>query len=207
MKFFKSKMTKFLSAGCIIVVGASIVCNAQQPTGLMNIQGKKLLSPEMDLLNKELTILPSGIVRLFKAQESAKIVAGQLEANPQISLHEQKEVYEQIRFILSPVGQFFGLIRSYRNMIVPLIKESLCGQEASKNRIDTSECLILKFFESHDEVYAFFEKHVKTREQLCIACKEFLTFFQDIRVSLSDEALNAYKKVMEELKKKTQAKK
>ena len=203
MTFLKTKKVIMLSA-CYLAIDARLHCmdkSVQMPAEShveKRVGGKKLICPEMDMLNSYLEVDPLIVVRMEKAYAATLKAAHETSVSGK---NDKQFVAEQIKSILAPVKQFFGKIREFGSMVRPLVEKSLLSGGVSMDaHIDRANCLILKFLESKDDTDTFFVKNVNTRDELIGACVEFATFFEDIRTSLSDNVKKAYYATLEKLK-------
>jgi hypothetical protein len=178
----------------------------EQIDQLLKYDGKKLVNYCMPVLNEQLAATPVGIFRVdlaYNATLQALQNFDKIEDKPEI-------VNAQVKRILAPVKQFFDVIKKWTFVIKPLIEESLLGQtQTTPSQIviqpdpvikDSKECLLLRFFEGKQDVGTFFDQTIKTKHDLVLISREFIYFFKDLKVSLSDETLTAYKKFLETLK-------
>ncbi len=61
------------------------------------------------------------------------------------------------------------------------------------------DSLLLGFLDATSTLDTFFETNVKDKETLAKTCREFIVFFRDLKASLSDATIAAYKKLAQEL--------
>ncbi len=168
---------------------------------------KKITNGKMILLSDVLKDHPEGVVRMTLASNTIIKVLKDLESNKNPT-NDQKIITGQIQSVLKPVRQFFDIIYDYGSIIRPLILESLFGikieSTTEAHKVSTQyedKCLLLGFLNAKNNRNTFFEDRVKTKEELHKTCIEFLQFFKDLNVSLSEPAIKAYKELMASIRK------
>lgn len=180
---------------CSLVLAAGALdsrLKAMVPTERIQ-KGKKLVCPAVDTLNRYFATDPYPVFRMDLACQNALKVAHEMETRAGV---DKAFIAAKIKSILDPVKDFLGYIHTFSGIVKPLIEESLTSQPGA----DKANCLILKFCESKDDAYAFFNKNVNDKAVLVSACKEFTTLFEDIKASLNDDAMKAYNELMLKLK-------
>ncbi len=215
---------KFQMLAKATILSVSFIAGAQsmwamapiplQTFDVLKAEGKKLTVSEMNLLDTVLQGSPIGIVRMDIAYKTAlKVLTelnkleAQVETKAIDAAQEKVFLSTQMSSILAPVKEFFDEVHSYVGIIKPLIFESLMGKVRNVQTVqdalikDEKDCLFLKFFQSPESATNFFETFVKTRADLRLACNEFIVFFKDMRKNLSPKAIDAYRKMIDEIKK------
>lgn len=213
MTFSNAKKVIIVGTCCLALNAAHLHCaTAPEQKNVTSQQqadelarGKKLTCKEMDLLNALLKDYPIPVLRMDLAYKATLRVAQEIESSRR---NDKQFIAEKIKSILAPVEQFFSIIQEYSTMVKPLVEESLLTstyRSAEEHASARSNCMILKFFESNEKIDLFFNKYVTTKEQLIKACVEFATFFEDIRVSLSEPVKQSYQAMLEKLKNQKQS--
>jgi len=176
-----------------IIAGAAGVCaSAQVPTKVeQKTQAKKLESPKMALLNTIFEMYPRVMLEMYKTYDRGEKLSDLVDKDrlaktksPTITLSlesQEKEkavIKNSLKAVLIPIRDFFTLVKDKGNLIKPVLEEAL----------KTKSSILGKFFESkNDEL--FFDTEVTTKDKLQQICKEFITFFNCLEVSLSPVAL------------------
>jgi len=146
-------------------------------------QATKLEGQEMDFLNSCLVGYPKGIALTDIACKTAAKIYQELPKSPEDPAYITKSVSQ----ILEPVKEFFDIIQKFEHIIKPLVLRSLNKQSTPDKKF-----FLVDFFSSKANAAAYFEQTIKTKIDLKQACWEFITFFRDLKASLSPEALKAY---------------
>lgn len=176
--------------------------------------GKKLTSPQMYLLNKQLDQNPLAIARTKitcarcakailavneiqeKYEATHKQNSGEKQASIAKKYFESNElerafISKHLKLVLEPVKKFFEDILSYKSFITPVIVESL-GEKSSKS-------LLIKFLTTNENVSTFFEHEIKTIEDLKDASVELITVFNDLNENLSKETKKKCDEIIQEM--------
>lgn len=176
--------------------------------------GKLLKKPQMALLNKVFEERPMAVVRTRVASANAvktqKAIEILVKAQPPkdrsgkvmyfaTEAEESAFIAGNLKLLIDPIRKFFEEVHQYGHLITPIITESLGNN--SKNSF------LIKFFQTKSDIGAFFEKEVKSVEDLNCACEEFHTVFSDVFASLSEKARKEYERVMDIIKKSQVSKK
>lgn len=184
-----------LSSFCLVTSNAatSKIPNTtkQASSGPQHVKHSKLTSPEMDMLNTMLAANPIGTMRLNMGYNAAQKTLKELPAMQD----SHDAISEKMALLLAPVKEFFDIIQAFSGMIKPLVEESLMSKAKNNQKI-----YLLEFFNATGGATLYFEKAVTNKAELELVCKEFMTFFSDLKVSLTPEANEAYKKLVEQYK-------
>jgi hypothetical protein len=180
----------------------------QQSAGKLQLPVAKLItSDKMVLLNDVLAEHPEGVVRMSLASKAIIKVLTDLDKEDK-STNNPTIITAQIISVINPVRQFIDVIYDYGTIIRPLILESIFGikidslSEAQTVSLQYQDkCLLLGFLNAKNNRNTFFEDRVKTKDELKKICIEFLQFFKDLNLSLSDKVHKAYRELIETLKK------
>jgi hypothetical protein len=156
-------------------------------------KGKKLVGPQMGMLNSLLAGVPIATIQMSMTHREAVKISNALP-----TIEDQKEhITKHVKSLLAPVRDSLTLIKQHVNMVLPLIHESL-----GKERVQAS--LLVKAFVGSDTVEQYFEKNIVTKQSLQALSEDFATFFSDIQASLSAEAIAAYKAEVAKIKAETE---
>lgn len=174
-------------------------------------EAQLITSNEMKLLNDVLALFPITTVRMKLAEQQTHAVQKKLQDRLNIQMRnahdDQKFIQEQLKAVIEPIKQFFDLIRSYKDVAQPLIKQCLQNQEYRKNS-SPEDSLLYQFFEKTGPVDTLASQEIKTIESLMLLCKDVEALSGSIIKSLSDRSKAAFEKTMQVLhnKKKQPAK-
>jgi len=146
---------------------------------------EKLTSPKMAVLNTVMEFKPIVMLEMFKTFERAQQLNAAIEKSGKTtrepSARDKEQIKQYLKAVLTPVRDFFTIVKDKGNLIKPLLEESL----------KTKTSILAKFFDAkNDEV--FFDTEVTTRELLQQACQEYITFFKALEASLSNVAMTKF---------------
>ncbi len=182
------------------------VSKKEQPaatqTASASIQGKVLKNEALGTLNLIFAQHPIAILRINLAARSIKTALDKTDLELQLKQAtrstqekkqadiktEEKEVAQELEQIVAPVREFFAQIQNYNAMVQPIMQESIGAHKPNS--------LLMKYFNSKQELMEFAEKNVTTKETFKELTSELLQFLKDLTKSLSPEAKTAYKKLM-----------
>lgn len=175
----------------LALVGSFAVVNAreQQTHAAAKVTGKAWEHGNKKLFD---IFLRSNPVTLFRIQKSSKTIqetASHLADTTKLNLASEAEfVKAQLNKSLELVQPFIDDIRGYKDLIEPLLSESLKNHKFEHK-------ILLSFFDSptKESLDAFTTREVKTVQQLRNLLLEIQGFFADLFVSLSKETKDAYK--------------
>jgi len=195
-----------LSLEWVSASGTPSASQTAQATKQPQQGGKKLTCAEMGMLNAVLSSNPVGVMRMDLSYNAACKVLKDLPNAPE----DKKYISGQIALLLEPVKQFFDIIQSYSGMIRPLVEESLLNiapTDHTKHQPTkpAKKVYILDFFDSPKDAATYFDSAIQTKADLKVACFEFLTFFRDLKASLTADAIKAYDGLRQQLKSTSKA--
>jgi len=149
-------------------------------------------------LNVAMANRPIAIVRTVYAGKQAKDILNNLST----IADKPEAVVAQIRNVLAPVKEFFDTIHQFAFLVEPLVTESLVEDQYVTQKLNIKESLLLEFLQTKQaKLETFFEERVTTKAKLRDVCLEFSIFFSDLKKNFTKDTIDAYKKVVEELKK------
>lgn len=188
-------------------------CSAMQKNELSNqeLHARVIKSREMGMLNDVLALFPITTVRMKLAQQQTQVVQKRLQDRLKDQcrnmVDDEKFVQEQLKVVMEPIKQFFDLIRSYKDVAQPLIKECLQGQPYRINE-QPEQSLLNQFFERTGAVDVLAAQDIKSIQALTTLCKDVEALCGSVLESLSPRAKSAFEKTMQGLqdKKKQPAK-
>lgn len=160
-------------------------------------QGKKLNNSRLKDLYTVLTIKPIATVRMFVAYGSAIQINKQIdELVTQKISHDDEKVFvkNNLYRMLDPVKEFFDTVREYKELVVPVVKESLIAPEiANESKItEPMEPFLIRYFFIKEDTMSFFERELHDFDTMRAACNEFIVFVSDIRLNMTKDAKTAY---------------
>lgn len=179
--------------------------------GSQELQTRVIKSREMGMLNDVLALFPITTVRMKLAQQQTQVVQKRVQdrLNDQCRnmIDDEKFVQDQLKVVMEPIKQFFDLIRSYKDVAQPLIKECLQDQPYRINE-QPELSLLNQFFERTGAVDVLASQDIKTIQALTTLCKDVEVLCGSVLESLSPRAKTAFEKTMQGLqdKKKQPAK-
>jgi len=167
---------------------------------------KKLTSPKMLAFNKFLELKPWITVEMFITSDRANLISDSIDEERGLrqkaprqahaslvqqekeaiknflkNLPEKEGIKQSLKYVLIPVKDFFKTVKNNGNLIKPLLEECL----------GTSGSMLAKFFDAKDD-NLFFDQELTTKDLLQKICKEYITFFSSIEVSITPLAKERY---------------
>ena len=178
-------------------------------TGLL--EAKKLTVPQIGLLNLALGALPQVTARLKLAQKYSHDACENLGKMQQPNGKQgisKTAIDMQIKKMLEPVREFFSQILEHKDMVVPLIAQSLGtypsmipGIASSKTLAETS--YLLAFFnENTKDIVEYFQKRITTQQDLNQIAHELKYFLDDLFENFSQNVLQAYERMIKDIQAK-----
>lgn len=198
---------KLVLSGAIFLTHIGLFADVDQLTVENKTQNVQMtISNEMKMLNDVLALFPMTTVRMKFAEQKARVIGKQVEdwlqSNVRSLQQDDKFIQDQLKGVIEPIKQFFELIRSYKNIAQPLVKECLQVQDYRKS-IAPEESFLYKFFDKNGTVEEIASQEIKTVESFSLLCKDIASLCEFVLVRLSDRAQDAYKKAMSELQNRT----
>lgn len=167
----------------------------------------ELKSQEMGLLDNMLALFPITMVRVKCSEQQARTVQKKIQAHlktQQRSIaQDQKVIQEQLKAVIEPVKQFFDLIRNYKDIAQPLVKECLATQPYRTGKTP-DQSLLYQFFNKQGSIDTLAQQEVKSIEDLTILCNDIISLCGCIMKSTSPRSKAAFEKIMKELNNKKQ---
>ncbi len=164
-------------------------------------EGKVLEEKQMGLISLGIVLDPTFMVDAWITKELAQKTLNILNTlkdeikknNTKKPQDEQAFVQKQKALLVNRLAVCFGPVRQHKNMVIPLVLESL-GTSSKCGNYETTPPILVKFFNSDlsMSVESFFDKEVQTIDALTAMSKEVVTFFNDLEVSLSNLARQKY---------------
>lgn len=214
--FFKRRI--FMKKTC----ASYVLCVGMLVSSTSFLEAKKLTVPQIGLLNLALGALPQVTARLNFAKKYSHDACEKLDKMNQ-SVGAQKPMIDaqqlsvpmtksaidmQIKKMLDPVREFFSQILEHKDMVVPLITQSLGtyqsmipGTASSKTLVDTS--YLLAFFNEHTkDIVEYFQKRITTQQDLNQLAHELKYFLDDLFESFSPNVLQAYERMIKDIQAK-----
>ncbi len=182
----------FYVAGCFL----SLTCTQS------HVEAKKLISQQVGLLNISLGALPQVTARLKLSRSHAHAFCSLLEKQGVDSIKMSKsDIDQSIKKLLDPVRDFFTKITEHKDMIVPLLVESLKDYQLkqSEKTLDQESLLITFFNENGGDVINFFQKKIATQQDFDQVIHELKYFLDDLDDSFSSNVIQAYNKMMDDI--------
>lgn len=184
---------------------AASVCGELKPEAMKN---HKLECSQIMFLNAALQNQPIVVARiklayrracqlyekLFSVQKKPVEVHQSIDKSVEIHQHvDAAFIHDQLFKMLEPVEDFFKEIREHSMLVKPLLQESL-----SYRNISIQQSLLMKFIDSNltpqETILTFFEKIIRTQDDLKLFCIEFKALFGDINESMSIEVKQNFDK-------------
>lgn len=167
----------------------------------------ELKSQEMGLLDNMLALFPITMVRVKCSEQQARTVQKRIQAHIKIQqrsiAQDQKVIEEQLKAVIEPVKQFFDLIRNYKDVAQPLVKECLATQPYRAGKTP-DQSLLYQFFDKQGSIDTLALQEVKSIEDLTILCHDIIALCGCIMKSTSPRSKAAFEKIMKELSNKKQ---
>lgn len=169
-----------------------------------SLHAKKLQSPQVALLNVALVGVPLVTCRLKLAYAKVNDLSKKLENDVASFSNNTTMVSEQIDMMLGPVKEFFGEVVAHKDMIVPLIQESLKDHESAHKGKSLADVSYLNAFfnENAKDIIIFFKSRITDQAELKQASEELRIFLGDLFDSLSQGVIQAYEKLMKDIQAK-----
>lgn len=180
-------------------------------------KGKIINAKQMMIINFGIALDPDFMVNAWMAKEAARDTLNKIYSLKNVaqnnnttklfsdSSEETKFIKKHLDQVTASLDVFFGPVRSYKKIVIPLLEKSL-GTSTKSGSYESNPPILIKFFNSDTSisVKSFFNGEVLTLDALTATCNEFMTFFNDLLESLSERAKNKYhealKKKISELK-------
>lgn len=167
----------------------------------------ELKSQEMGLLDNMLALFPITMVRVKCSEQQARTVQKKIQAHLNMQqrsiAQDQKLIQEQLKSVIEPVKQFFDLIRNYKDVAQPLVKECLATQPYRTGKTP-DQSLLYQFFNKQGSIDTLAQQEVKSIEDLTILCNDIISLCGCIMKSTSPRSKAAFEKIMKELNNKKQ---
>lgn len=207
--FFKRRI--FMKKTC----ASYVLCVGILASLIIPLKAKKLTVPQIGLLNLALGALPQVTARLKLAQKYSHDACEMLNKINQLPDTEKinaqmtkKAIDMQLKKMFEPVREFFGQILEHKDMVVPLIAQSLAvypsmqqGAPAGKTLADSS--YLLAFFNEHTkDIVEYFEKCIRTQQDFNQITHELKYFMDDLFESFSQHVLESYNRMIKDIQAK-----
>jgi hypothetical protein len=157
---------------------------------LSHVAGKAWAHENKKLFDIFLRSNPITLFRIQKSSNTIKETVTALKTTKNSSAAQETEfVKAQLNKSLELVKPFIDDIRGYKDLIEPLLKESLAHHNAK-------DLYLVKFFntaDSKEKLETFTDREIRTVAQLQNMLHELQGFFADLFASLSKETKDAYK--------------
>jgi hypothetical protein len=204
--------SKKLLLASVICFSSSIALASVSANKTLDVHSQEpvvceLKSQEMGLLDNMLALFPITMVRVKCSEQQARTVQKKIQAHlntQQRSIaQDQKVIQEQLKSVIEPVKQFFDLIRNYKDVAQPLVKECLATQPYRTGKTP-DQSLLYQFFNKQGSIDTLALQEVKSIEDLTILCNDIISLCGCIMKSTSPRSKAAFEKIMKELNNKKQ---
>ncbi|MBS1987607.1 hypothetical protein JST56_01285 [Candidatus Dependentiae bacterium] len=192
-----------------------VLCVGILASLIVSLNAKKLTVPQIGLLNLALGALPQVTARLKLAQKYSHDACEMLNkmnqpavqgtANSQMT---KQAINAQIKKMFEPVREFFGQILEHKDMVVPLIAQSLAAYPSMQQATASSKTLaetsyLLAFFNEHTkDIIEFFEKCITNQQDFNQITHELKYFMDDLFESFSQHVLESYNRMIKDIQAK-----
>ncbi|MFH1831971.1 MAG: hypothetical protein ABH827_04205 [bacterium] len=148
----------------------------------------------MYLVNEGIKKIPHFMVNAWAAKKLAQSILKTIEKSE--NKGESRNVQDFINLLVEKLNLFLEPARCLPGslIVVPLLKESLgtCDKE-------TGVPILVQLFDSDEKAESFLSKKIPNKKALIQLCDEFVIFFNDLKKSLSEKALESYKKAKQKV--------
>lgn len=196
----------------LLTLEESLHAKTEQATTIQPVEivskspAKKLELSKMMLLNKVLEFKPWIAVEMYITGYRAMLISDSIDEDRghkekvtnirELPLYQQEaeaikiflrkksdadRIKTSLNYVVSPAKEFFKTVRENSKMLKPLLEGSL----------QTSNSLLGRFFDAKNDDN-FFEKEIKTLDNLQLICLEYITFFKAVEASLTSAAKEKY---------------
>ncbi len=178
------------------------------------LEAKKLTDPKIALLNLALGGLPQVTARLKVSEKNSHDVCDILtkfqQEQASVAVDEKTSITKpaidmHIKKMLDPVREFFAQILEHRDMVVPLIWQSLETHPSMKQGFKTlaESSYLLAFFNEHTkDIVEYFQKRITTEQDLNQIAHELKYFLGDLFESFSPHVLQSYDRMIKDIQAK-----
>ncbi len=167
----------------------------------------ELKNQEMVLLDNMLAVFPITMVRVKCAEQQARTVLKKvqeyLNTQQRSIAQDQVMIQEQLKAVIEPVKQFFDLIRNYKDVAQPLVKECLTMQPYRTGKTP-DQSLLFQFFDKQGSIDVLASQVVKSVDDLTTLCNDIVALCGCIMKSTSPRSKAAFEKIMKEMSNKKQ---
>ena len=167
---------------------ASFVLFGASLSSITALEGKVWKSENARLFDLFLRQNPISLFRIHKSTREIQTTSNAIKANQQkFSGNEEAAfVKKNLNQALTFVQPFINDIRSYKDLILPLLNESAINHGITQSHMT-------RFLSGKEFLEVFTDREIRTVESLQTILNEIQGFFADLFASLSKDTKDAYK--------------
>jgi hypothetical protein len=204
MLYFSNKKTLIIAACCtamslqIATCGTSVVAN--KPAVEVARAPERLKHGNMEVLNAVFSQSPEVAILI---EASYRRAGALLKGIDKVS-DKADTVAQHISKVAEPVIELLATLKKHAKTVTPLMEESLDKKATMIDGVRTvsvasgmyAKSYLKQLLEDPADASTFFKNRITSREILEKICKEYVTFFGDVRQSYSQEALRAIQNIL-----------
>ena len=205
MLCFLNKKTLIIAVGCTVLSLQHATCNTatavNKPAVEVGRPAERLKHPNVAVLNAVFEQSPEIAILIEASYRRAGALLKTIDQIPD----EASTVAKHIAKVAEPVTELLATLKKHAATVAPVMEESLdkkATEGAGGVVVVTpaagiyAKSYLKKLLEDPSDAATFFKSNITNRKVLETICKEYVTFFGDVRRSYSQEALAAIQKII-----------